>query len=74
MKNYEATELAYKNGYAKGYADGKRDSVRYSWWNNNKCANCGTTAHGYYDHINDCIVYEPKAFCHGCGCKMEVYY
>lgn len=25
MKNYEATEIAYKNGYQKGYADGKRD-------------------------------------------------
>ena len=22
MKNYEATEIAYKNGYEKGYADG----------------------------------------------------
>ena len=27
MKTYEATETAYKNGYAKGYEDGKRDAL-----------------------------------------------
>ena len=25
MKEYEATEQAYKNGYAKGYADAKAE-------------------------------------------------
>ena len=33
MKNYEATEMAYKNGYDKGYEDGKNDAVVY-------CKNC----------------------------------
>ena len=28
MKEYEATEQAYKNGYAKGYEDGKMDAVK----------------------------------------------
>lgn len=27
MKSYDATERAYKNGYAKGYADGKRETA-----------------------------------------------
>ena len=27
MKTYEATEQAYKNGYAKGYEAGKRDAL-----------------------------------------------
>lgn len=26
MTEYEKTEMAYKNGYAKGYEDGKRDA------------------------------------------------
>lgn len=70
MKNIDATELAYKNGYVKGYEDGKCTAIRYSYWDNYKCANCGATAFGYYDPFNDCIIYEPKAFCHDCGCKM----
>lgn len=29
MKNYEATERAFKNGYEKGYEDGKRDAMKW---------------------------------------------
>lgn len=32
MKVHEATEAAYKNGYAKGYEDGKRDAVKHGQW------------------------------------------
>jgi hypothetical protein len=32
MKTYEATEIAYNNGYAKGYEDGKRDAVKHVRW------------------------------------------
>lgn len=34
MKNYEATEIAYKNGYKNGYEAGKREAlekVRSQW-------------------------------------------
>lgn len=40
-------------------------------WKNHKCTNCGGAEPGYYDHIEDCIVYTPTAFCPNCGAKMD---
>ena len=35
MKTYEATEVAYKNGYKKGYEDGKAAAVEVV-----RCCSC----------------------------------
>ena len=40
-------------------------------WENHKCTNCGGAEPGYYDHIEDCIVYTPTAFCSNCGARMD---
>ena len=32
MKNYDATEQAYKNGYDKGYEQGKKDARKKGHW------------------------------------------
>ena len=64
MKTYEATELAYKNGYEKG----KQDAVKHGQWemerkNWRKCSNCGfgrniDTQRGWN-------------YCPNCGAKMD---
>jgi DNA-directed RNA polymerase subunit RPC12/RpoP len=49
MKEYDATEVAYRNGYKNGYKYGKRDAVVYGEWIvekdgntcNVKCSTCG---------------------------------
>lgn len=72
MKVYEATEAAYKNGYAKGYEDGKRDAVVHGQWLeyptdlNMKCSVCGTE---YLKAHMPCVV----GWCPNpsCGAKMD---
>lgn len=44
--------------------------VVHAKWEKHKCTNCGKTEPGYYDHVEDCIVYTPSAYCPSCGAKM----
>ena len=45
--------------------------VVHGRWEKHKCTSCGYPEPGYYDHIEDCIVYTPTAFCPNCGAKMD---
>lgn len=67
MKAHEATEAAYKNGYAKGYEDGKRDAVkrgRWEWFDDEECGmhRCSVCYGG---------VGYPTHFCPDCGADMR---
>ena len=73
MKSYEATEMAFKNGYAKGYEDGKRDAVvvKYGRWIDEypyvRCSECNA------EWVNCITDNDPKMFkyCPNCGAKMD---
>lgn len=70
MKEYDATELAYKKGYVKGYEDGKRDAVKHGhmverivdhecpWYKVYDCSECGCSVEIWHN------------FCPNCGAKM----
>ena len=70
MRVYEATETAYKNGYAKGYEDGKNKSV-----SNGRCWLCED-----YDRLVEIVCYLPNDnggatdisinYCPCCGNKI----
>ncbi len=51
MKEFDATELAYKNGYEKGYADGLKK--RQGHWIEHDgglvCSECGHFTDGFLD-------------------------
>ena len=71
MKDYESTEIAYKNGYAKG----KKDAVKHGTWGAAEivgydgirpvyaipCSRCGKYTREYL-----------KPFCPNCGAKMDL--
>ena len=44
--------------------------VVHAKWEKHKCTNCGKTEPGYYDYVEDCIVYTPSAYCPSCGAMM----
>lgn len=60
MKEYDATEQAYKNGYKKGYADGKADCVV-------RCKDCKHCAERPYRELYYCkilsCVFKQDHFC-----------
>lgn len=64
MKMHEATEQAYRNGYAKG----KQDAVKHGRWvdangiRKSKCENCGVE---FGRVMEDCN------YCPHCGAKMD---
>ena len=73
MKTYDATEQAYKNGYAKGYEDGKRDAVKHGRWirvpssdmmtgKAYKCSECNKMRYGSF----------MPNYCQNCGAKMDL--
>jgi hypothetical protein len=78
MKNYDATEQAYKNGYKKGYEEGfkegyeggvdvgKRNAVKRGRWEEwcglPRCPVCG---YEYTDYL------ECKNYCGNCGADMR---
>lgn len=68
MKNIDATEQAYKNGYKQG----KQDAVehgRWVWSEENKCwicSNCKRSAlNNYRGNSTD------SNYCPNCGAKMD---
>ena len=75
MKTHEATEQAYKNGYAKGYEDGKKAMVMHGSW-------IEPAEEGAY-HLYECSVCGGEApqtryntdmfsdFCPNCGADMR---
>ena len=44
--------------------------VIHAKWEKHKCTNCGKAEPGYYDYKEDCIIYEPSAYCPSCGAMM----
>lgn len=78
MKDYESTEIAYKNGYAQGLKDAvkhgrwidKGMDGDFSWridgrgscWHVHECSACGG---------NLCVML-PSNFCPHCGAKMDL--
>ena len=79
MKEYEATELAYKNGYAKGYEDGKMDARKKGVWIANQVEVFSPlTEEPYLLDVLQCSVCgeyfdvsEARNFCPNCGAKMD---
>jgi hypothetical protein len=76
MKNYDATEQAYKNGYDKGYADGQRDALKkgrmiISGCGFDCCSECRKVfADGYLTAMG----IKPRMqfnFCPNCGADMR---
>lgn len=71
MKEYDATEIAYKNGYE----DGKKDAVKHGYWYTlTDCANAGTycsvcNKKVYKEHYAN--VKEKSKFCPNCGSIMD---
>lgn len=72
MKEHDATELAYKKGYAAGYEAGKRDAVKHGWWiavpssdmttgNAYKCSECNKMRFGSF----------MPNYCPNCGADMR---
>ena len=66
MEIYDATEVAYHNGYKAGYQAGRLESVSYAKWL--------ISADGYYPYCSNCKE-EPKSglmtkFCPNCGKRM----
>ena len=69
MKDYESTEIAYKNGYALG----KKDALKHGRWEEVigkgifgkrylRCSNC-ESENGLMIHFN---------YCPNCGAKMDL--
>lgn len=68
MDKYTATELAYKNGYAKGYEDGKASvEVKHGRWilKDDKGKGVCSACHRQ-DHIDSLA-----SHCRYCGAKMD---
>ena len=83
MKQHEATEIAYKNGYEKGKADAIREmknfgEVRHGEWRRMyrqyQCSSCGAVI----DERQDNYLYgmidfgERKSYCYWCGSCNEL--
>jgi hypothetical protein len=68
MKEYEATEIAYKRGYEQGM----KDAVKHGRWeskgSNIYCTNCGK---GYRISVGGPNVFLFK-HCPECGAKMDL--
>lgn len=72
MKNYEATERAFKNGYEKGYEDGKRDAraeERHGHWIIHKAGR-----HAAWAECSECLVCGSSKWkrCPVCEAKMDM--
>jgi len=78
MYVHDATEEAYKNGYAKGYDDGKRDAVKHGHWIKQEDyidQFCGEDDRSAKIDIFVCSVcgaieIDKYEYCH-CGAKMD---
>ena len=71
MKTHDATEAAYKNGYAKGFEDGKKEAVKRGRWEHLGgdewcCTECGNviTTEGSWEKPT-------KKYCNECGADMR---
>lgn len=70
MNYYEATEIAYKNGYEAG----KNDAVVHGRWRyeglNAVCSNCGFK---WFEGCQECGVCPSDVnYCPHCGAKMDL--
>lgn len=72
MNMYDATEIAYKNGYEAG----KVDAIKHGYWENVdlfdydkllECSNC----HEWLDCCSDYYASLIPNYCPNCGYKME---
>ena len=72
MRNIDATEAAYKNGYAKGYEDGKRHGQWIMRLDKDDCEyiECSLCGEQFYDGDNDTFDH-PYNYCPNCGAKMR---
>lgn len=74
MDIHDATEQAYKNGYAKGYEDGKASvEVKHGRWIEHyayECwhYDCPFCDDGYATKERDNT---PPNYCQNCGAKMD---
>ena len=69
MNVYEATEIAYKNGYEAG----KRDAVKHGLWIGQRCSVCNGNYMDYADADSYPAIGEPKPnYCPHCGAKMDL--
>lgn len=76
MKIYEATEQAYKNGYAKGYKDGRDGVILYGEWievdytyfgaKRYMCSRCTSDDYWHKRYVN-----AKEKYCPNCGAKMK---
>ena len=66
MHNYDATEIAYKNGYEQG----KKDAVTHGWWMDGRCTNCTIEALKYVDDMGRTHMFTTR-FCPNCGARMD---
>ena len=76
MKEHDANEQRYRNGYAAGYEAGKRDAVKHGRWIVDKerlkatCSECGKTLR-FSDEMQIIFMREEERFCYYCGAKMD---
>lgn len=70
MDNYTATELAYRNGYARGRAEAQNES-EWVYADNSEiiCKACGTRQARFYG-TGEAVPKDEQKFCHYCGSKM----
>lgn len=77
MTEYEKTEQAYKNGYAKGFADGQKaaEPKRGRWISKGYKLECSVCEHRAFLGTVDPVIHREerntRKYCFNCGAKME---
>lgn len=79
MKEHDANEQRYRNGYAAGYEAGKRDAVKHGRWEhywrgcyfNVKCTACGVDAISVNTTLPVSLPTVMWEYCPNCGAGMR---